>query len=142
VDTNNYLWNCLVYIDLNMVRARVVTHPRGWRYGGYNGIQHPRSRHRVVHLEQLADLTGCSTVRELQATHREQVETALLDGDNARDPRWTEAIAVGSGTFVETIRSRLGFSRLQRIRQSEEEGSVLRETKGRYHAENPCRISI
>lgn len=32
---------CLVYIDLNMVRAGVVVHPSEWNFGGYKDIQEP-----------------------------------------------------------------------------------------------------
>ena len=35
VDTERYLARCLVYIDLNMVRAGVVSHPQQWETGGY-----------------------------------------------------------------------------------------------------------
>lgn len=30
IDSGSHLWACLVYIDLNMVRAGVVPHPRDW----------------------------------------------------------------------------------------------------------------
>ena len=39
VDTEEYLVRCLVYIDVNMVRAGVVRHPREWRESGYHEIQ-------------------------------------------------------------------------------------------------------
>ncbi len=132
VDTNDYLWRCLIYIDLNMVRARIVSHPGKWCVGGYNEIQHPRSRYRIIDLEQLAELTECSTVQELQSAHRDQVEIALSRGRLNRDSIWTEAIAVGRQTFVDTVQSRLGLSRLQRIHDGDRGKWVLRDTEGRY----------
>jgi REP element-mobilizing transposase RayT len=42
VETEKHLLRCMVYIDLNMVRAGVVTHPSEWRFGGYNEIQSPK----------------------------------------------------------------------------------------------------
>jgi putative transposase len=39
VCNDSHLFKCLVYIDLNMVRAGVVTHPSQWRVSGYNEIQ-------------------------------------------------------------------------------------------------------
>ncbi len=30
IDSGPYLWACLLYIDLNMVRAGVVAHPEQW----------------------------------------------------------------------------------------------------------------
>ena len=35
VETDSHLVRCLVYIDLNMVRAGVVKHPADWPFGGY-----------------------------------------------------------------------------------------------------------
>lgn len=34
VETGEHLARCLVYVDLNMVRAGVVEHPAGWEVGG------------------------------------------------------------------------------------------------------------
>jgi putative transposase len=42
VETDGHLVQCLVYIDLNMVRAWVVEHPSEWAFNGYSEIQAPR----------------------------------------------------------------------------------------------------
>jgi putative transposase len=36
IDTDDYLAKCMVYIDLNMVRAGVVSHPGEWDVCGYS----------------------------------------------------------------------------------------------------------
>jgi putative transposase len=36
VEDGEHLIRCIVYFDLNMVRAGVVDHPEQWRHGGYN----------------------------------------------------------------------------------------------------------
>lgn len=41
VDSDEHLHRCLAYIDLNMVSAGVVGHPRAWPHGGYCEIQNP-----------------------------------------------------------------------------------------------------
>lgn len=140
VDSERYLWACLVYIDLNMVRAGVVAHPRDWACCGYNDLQHPRSRDQVVELELLAEMTGCASVRALQTAHRELVETALRDGSHARDTRWTEAIAVGKDEFVNSVRSRLGLSKLQRVARADDGAAVLREVRAQYVTRDSCDL--
>jgi len=35
IDTDQYLMQCLIYIDLNRVRVGVVNHPKDWLHGGY-----------------------------------------------------------------------------------------------------------
>ncbi len=132
VDSETHLWNCLVYLDLNMVRARAVQHPSEWRCAGYNEIQNPRSRYRVLDLDRLADLTGCATLDALQTQHRDHVEAALDRNDLMRDPRWTEAIAVGGEQFVDGVRARLGISKLERIQSEGKHGWVLLEDSEAY----------
>ena len=38
ISTDLHLTKCLIYIDLNMVRAGVVNHPSEWAISGYNEI--------------------------------------------------------------------------------------------------------
>ncbi len=44
IESERHLLRCLVYIDLNMVRTGVVSHPSEWPFGGYNEIQNPRRK--------------------------------------------------------------------------------------------------
>ena len=44
IEKNSHLTHRLVYIDLNMVRAGVVDHPKMWPFCGYNEIQNPPSK--------------------------------------------------------------------------------------------------
>jgi putative transposase len=114
IEADEHLHRCLVYIDLNMVRAGVVNHPRGWAHGGYCEIQSPPKRYAVIHLEGLAELCGFTDVRDFQNAHRQWVEQALENGRALRDGRWSESIAVGSLTFVETVKNDLGVKATHR----------------------------
>ena len=38
IEPGGHLWRCLVYIELNMVRAGVVRHPRDWRWISYQEL--------------------------------------------------------------------------------------------------------
>ena len=42
---------CLVYMDMNMVRVGVVNHPSEWTFTGYNEIQAPRERYALIDYE-------------------------------------------------------------------------------------------
>ena len=48
VETDSHLIQCLVYVDLNMVRAGVVKHPVEWPSNGYNEIMEPRKRYGLI----------------------------------------------------------------------------------------------
>ena len=48
IQTNEHLIKCIVYIDLNMVRAGVVSHPSEWKHCGYNEIQNPKKKYNII----------------------------------------------------------------------------------------------
>jgi putative transposase len=100
---------CLVYIDLNMVRAGVVDHPVKWVNSGYHEIQQPPRRYRVIDLPGLFRLCDFSKLADFQQAHRQWVEIALRDELSVRDAPWSEAVAVGSLAFVEKVKSELGI---------------------------------
>ena len=85
MDAENYLARCLVYIDLNMVRAGVMSHPMHWETGGFREIQNPPVRYRIVDVDALKKLPGIKTVPELQQVRRQWVDGALRTGRNARE---------------------------------------------------------
>ena len=70
VASDEHFLKCLVYIDMNMVRAGVVTHPSSWPHSGYQEIQQPRNRYRIIDLPSLMGLTGYNDIQALQQQHR------------------------------------------------------------------------
>ena len=38
VEDGRYFFECLLYVELNMVRCCAVSHPQEWRWGGYHEI--------------------------------------------------------------------------------------------------------
>ena len=53
-------------------------------------------------------MSGFSDPGDFQRAHREWVERGLENGLAVRDDRWLEAIAVGSRSFIEKVKSELG----------------------------------
>ena len=129
VDAERYLAQCLVYIDLNMVRAGVVRHPREWAASGYREIQDPPKRYRIIDSVVLMELFGVAKWSELQRTHAQWVETGLARGGLARQSCWSEAVAVGSEAFVASVRTALGLAGRYRAASPADEvgGYALRE---------------
>ena len=109
VEADSHLIQCLVYIDLNMVRAGVVRHPSEWPFCGYNEIQNPRQRYSLVDQEGLTELLDIMNMDELKETYRSWVEDGLEKQGRQRQPWWTESIAVGSEDFVRHTKERLGI---------------------------------
>jgi putative transposase len=134
VEADAHLHRCLVYIDLNMVRAGVVQHPAHWVHGGYREMQDPPERYALIDIVQLSTLCGFAKVEDFQRAHRQWVEQALTGKAPRRDQRWSEAIAVGSQAFVEKIKRQLGIT--ARYREVDEAHGMysLREPRGAYTA--------
>ena len=100
VETDRHLIQCLVYIDLNMVRAGVVRHPSEWKVSGYHDIQSPPERYQIVDYASLLELTAMADLSALQHHHRQWVDGAISQGALHREPKWTEELAVGTSSFV------------------------------------------
>ena len=128
IETGDHLRRCLVYIDLNMVRAGVVDHPGEWRNGGYREIQGMRRRNTVIALDALAEAAEVGSVAALTEAHGEWVEMALAsDVRHQQEDFWTRSIAVGSEAYVNRIKGLLGTRGRGRDIREAEGALVIRE---------------
>lgn len=132
VEADEHLHRCLVYIDLNMVRAGVVRHPAEWTHGGYREIQDPPERYSLIDMAELSALCGFASVEEFQRTHRQWVAQALSGEMLKRDERWSEAIAVGSQAYVERVKRLLEITARHREVDEANGTYALREPLGAY----------
>jgi hypothetical protein len=114
VEVDHHLIQCMVYIDLNMVRAGVVSHPSEWPFSGYNEIQNPRQRYSLIDHGRLRDLLDMKSMEELKRSYRGWVEKSVTGQGGNRESRWTESIAVGSKAFVEKTKVELGIKAIGR----------------------------
>lgn len=89
IKTQKHLIECLVYIDLNMVRAGAVNHPSHWPHAGYNEIQKLRHRYVIIDHDRLLSLAGASSLSGLQRDHKDWVLSKLATGPLRREERWT-----------------------------------------------------
>jgi putative transposase len=103
VDGGDYLWNCLRYIDLNMVRAGVVLHPKDWLWCGYHEFVGNRQRFRLLDLDCLVEVLGLPDKKSLGEMHQQRIMESIQNNRLLREGIWTESIAVGSKAFLEGI---------------------------------------
>ena len=109
IEADEHLHRCLVYIDLNMVRAGVVGRPSNWAHSGYREIQNPPKQYAIIDLPELSSLCEFNGVTDFQQAHRDWVTEALNRESVVREGNWSEAIAVGNLNFVEKVKSEFGF---------------------------------
>ena len=132
IEDGDHLLQCLVYIDLNMVRAGVVKHPAEWNHCGYNEIQTPKKKNILINYNRLIELLGFDTYDEVKLSHRKWVESRLLNGDNRHDEKWSRSIADGNKGFIDNVKSLMGGLAQGRKKREAGESYQLRETQIPY----------
>jgi putative transposase len=132
VQTDEHFRKCLIYIDLNAVRAGIVRHPGDWPFCGFQEITGKRMRKRLIDLSLLMDFLGVPNERKMAVIYPDWIREALAKGSLSREPIWTESIAVGKEDFVKRIHSELGLRAIHREPAEEGGGYVLRESSGLY----------
>jgi hypothetical protein len=132
VDSEAHLERCMIYMDLNMVRAWVVSDPVDWPYGGYREIQNPPIRYGRIDREALMQLCGIADEEKLKKTHRQWIEEGLKKSSGKREGCWTESVAMGNEKFVRKIQEQLGYRGKGRRIQEGEVGSEIRESVSSY----------
>ena len=135
VDTEGHLARCMVYVDLNMVRAGVVTHPGQWDVCGYREIQNPPARYRIIDRRALRELLNIKDEETLRRVHHDWVDSVLSDDRSGREGAWSEALAVGREEFVTEVQAQLGYSGQHRQLKEQDGLHVLREASAAYERE-------
>jgi len=100
VQTDRHLLSCMIYIDLNMVRAGVVKHPSEWKTNGYNEIMNPPERYALIDQIRLLNILGLSNRETLIQTYSQTLDETIRNNSLRRQVAWTESIAVGNESFI------------------------------------------
>lgn len=137
IDREEHLARCVIYIDLNMVRAGVVNDPCDWADSGYHDIQNTAKSSGIVDVNVMGSILGIRKNRDLKKAHRKWIEDALRSNTLKREEKWTKSIAVGSKSYVESVKNALGMrSRYRRVVASLSEYE-LRERRNSYDSYLP-----
>ena len=112
--SDHHLLQCLIYIDLNMVRAGVVDHPAQWKVSGYHEIRSRPPRYRIIDHQTLCRLTGMANNKVLSEAYNQSLIERLGSDFQQREPRWSESIAMGPKSYIEDFKSRLGIRAIHR----------------------------
>jgi len=125
VSTDHHLIQCLVYIDLNMLRAGVVDHPAKWKVSGYREIQSPPQRYRIIDRRVLRSLTNISSEQTFRSVHKSWVDSRIHEKPVEREGVWTESIAIGAEAYVERVKSLMGVKAYYRSISEHSESTFL-----------------
>jgi len=102
----------------------------------------PRERYSLIDYKCLMELLHISTVDELRNSHKKWVEEILKTKNYVRESKWSKSIAVGSKSFVEGIKEKLGIR--AKGRKVGESGGLyhLREAQIPYDSDLSLKIAI
>jgi len=103
IDNGEYLWNCMRYIDLNMVRAGVVNHPSEWDWCGYRELVGDRKRYKFLDVQEVLRRYNKPNVDNFRDNYRQAIVESIEIKQLPQEPIWTKNIAVGSESFVRSI---------------------------------------
>lgn len=134
IETGQHLQRCLVYVDLNMVRAGAVKHPEDWAHGGYQEIQGNRRRNTIINLNALSDALELNSVETMRTAHRAWVEEALATKEMQREEHWSQSLAVGSAEFAQRAQLALGVLGRNRTLDRVDGACVIRDAVENYGA--------
>ncbi len=108
IESGKHLIRCMLYIDLNMVRAGVAKTPEDWAFCGYNEIFSNRQRYRLINMEKLTESLNFQSIETLRVNYRIWIEDTIASDSTKHEKIWTECVAVGSKDYVDEIKSKLG----------------------------------
>jgi putative transposase len=134
IQSDEHLVKCMTYIDLNMVRTGVVKHPSQWAFSGYNEIQKPRQRYQIIDYATLKKLFHFTDKNQMKKSHQKCVEEALKNNQLKRQAHWTQSIAVGDKSFIESVQEGLKNQiRGRSVIEVESGAYELREEQSSYN---------
>ena len=103
IEPGQHLSKCMVYIELNMVRAGVVGHPEQWPWCSYQEWMGRRRRYVLTNQQACLGIFGNPDLKTFQENYRRLIDETISQDKCRREPAWTESIAVGSKEFVGAI---------------------------------------
>jgi putative transposase len=106
IQDGTHLFNCLCYVDLNMIRAGAVERPEGWPWCGYHELVGKRQRYAILDIDRLLQSLDIGDMATFRDVYADAIERRLSSGRKEREGVWTESLAVGSKPFVEQVQKK------------------------------------
>lgn len=129
IQSGGHLAKCLLYIDLNMVRAGAVGHPSEWAFSAYQELQGKRQRCRIINRERLLQCLGMNE-QTFKEWHQKNIEEKITRQELTREKFWSSSTAVGDEDWLETIIKKQNLKR--RTINSTESSCYIAGTRGHF----------
>ncbi len=143
IESGKHLIRCMIYIDLNMVRAGAVRHPYEWPFSGYQEIQNPPKRGGLLDRPSLMKLCEEKDEGRLKNALKEFMEEILAQNKMEREAKWTESVVIGERSFVEETKEKLGIKAKGRKIIAGNGEFLIKETQQPYEANfDPKKVHL
>lgn len=119
IESGSHLSQCLFYIDYNMMRARAVSHPSEWKHSGYHELSGERKRYTIINKKKLLRKLGMEGEGDRFLKWYLQTIDSKSKQYMERQKYWTEALAVGSQEWIESLKCKIGTKRLRIVNEEE-----------------------
>lgn len=130
VQTGNHLQRCLLYVDMNMVRAGVVRHPRHWTFGGYHELAGTRQRYRIIDMKRLLVCLGLRDTAAFRDWYGDVLDGLCRLPVPPSEPFWSSAFAVGDKSWLADLTG--NDERLETLMSPADAGQETDESKGAW----------
>ncbi len=98
-----------------------------------------------LNLNMINSAGYIGSITILKKEYIKWITHVLQNEEPYRETRWTESVAVGTKSFLETVKQKLGIRGMKRKIESDTYGNVLEEPRVKYETENPviknCNIT-
>jgi REP-associated tyrosine transposase len=100
IQSGAHLGQCMFYIDLNMVRARVVKHPEKWKHCGYQELISDKTRYSIINTQRLLQCLAFDDIHKFRKWYKNTLQDKLENVEQKRMHFWSEAVAVGDEDWL------------------------------------------
>ena len=129
---DDYLLKCMIYIDLNMNRAEVVSHPRDYLYAGHNEILNPKRRYSIIDREGLKNYCGFNNMDNFISHFKTLINGACYNRSGIKDEKWSESIAASDERYIQEVMEKLSSKVKSRVVIMDGDRFVLKEPGHSY----------
>jgi len=142
VESGRHLVNCMIYIDMNMVRAGVAEHPMQWKTSGYNELKNSKTRYKRIDEATMVEYCGFSDISEFREVYFREIDRLIAARNFGQKIDWSGLLAIGSSGFVEKFRREAGIIARYRDVEAQNEEFMLKEEAFPYSGKNDPQIAI
>jgi REP element-mobilizing transposase RayT len=132
VSKDEHLMKCMVYIDMNMVRAGAVNHPSQWKQTGFNEILQNKKRYTLIDKDALKNFFNFKDINSFQSYYNDLINYAIEKNDFKKKAFWADSIAVGNNEFIENFKNNLGILSKRKKIETTKDISYIKETENDF----------